>query len=260
MVPDGYLEFQVIQHDGSVFLTSTALPDGSGGYVASFKIPSTAPIGSWQIITPSWQSGDPYGNSGPTKNGALRLTVSPAALQVQTSVSIDNSQNGRTLQIQASITYPDGSHTTTGQAMAQLVHNGITIVNVPLTFDAAKGMWTGYYQIKSSDPEGLWLVVISAQDLAGPVSNSIENVVHNVLVDGASSYWNIDMSLVMGILAPLGALIAFLTWKFVPRRKHLSVALETEKVMQTVNRVQSSDFFRSIRDQLTTASSLRNEK
>ncbi|HZF21474.1 MAG TPA: hypothetical protein VEZ43_03270, partial [Dongiaceae bacterium] len=106
----------------------------------------------------------------------------------------------------------------------------------------------------------LWLVVISAQDLAGPVSNSIDNVVHNVLVDGAASYWNIDMSLVMGILAPVGALIAFVVWKLVPRRRHLSVALETEKVMQTVNKVQSTDFFRSIRDQLTTASSLRNEK
>jgi len=30
--------------------------------------------------------------------------------------------------------------------------------------------------------------------------------------------------------------------------------------MQTVNKVQSTDFFRSIRDQLATASSLRNEK
>ena len=260
VVLDGYLEFQVIQPDGSVFLTSTALPDGSGGYVASFKIPSTAPIGSWQIIALAWQSGDPFGNSGPTKNGAIRFNISPALLQVQTSVNIDNSQSVRILQIQASITYPDGSHATTGQAMAQLVHNGVTIVNVPLMFDAAKGMWTGYYQIKSSDPEGLWLVVISAQDLAGPVSNSIDNVVHNVLVDGTSSYWNVDMSLLIGILAPVGASIVFVAWRLVPRRRHLSVALETEKVMQTVNRVQSTDFFRSIRDQLTTASSLRNEK
>lgn len=260
IVPDGYLEFQVVQPDGSVFLTSTALPDGSGGYVASFKIPTAAPIGSWQIIVPSWQSGDPSGNNGPTKTSAVRFAVSPAVLQVQTSVSIDNSQNGRTLQIQASITYPDGSHASAGQAMAQLVHNGITIVYVPLMFDAAKAMWIGYYQIKSSDPEGLWLVVISAKDLAGPVSNSIYNVVHNVLVDGAASYWNIDMSLVMAILAPVGALIAFIAWRLVPRRKRLSVALETEKVMQTVNKVQSTDFFRSIRDQLATASSLRNEK
>ena len=144
--------------------------------------------------------------------------------------------------------------------MAQLVHNGVTIVYVPLMFDAVKAMWIGYYQIKSSDPEGLWLVVISAKDLAGPVSNSIDNVVHNVLVDGAASYWNIDMSLVMAILAPVGALIAFIAWRLVPRRKRLSVALETEKVMQTVNKVQSTDFFRSIRDQLATASSLRNEK
>jgi hypothetical protein len=260
IVPDGYLEFQVMQPDGSVFLTSTALPDSSGGYVASFKIPTAAPIGSWQITLPSWQSGDPCGNNGPAKTSAVRFAVSPAVLQVQTSVSIDNFQNGRTLQIQASITYPDGSHASAGQAMAQLVHNGVTIVYVPLMFDAAKAMWIGYYQIKKSDPEGLWLVVISAQDLAGPVSNSIDNVVHNVLVDGAASYWNIDMSLVMEILAPVGALIAFVVWKLVPRRRHLSVALETEKVMQTVNKVQSTDFFRSIRDQLTTASSLRNEK
>jgi hypothetical protein len=181
-------------------------------------------------------------------------------LQVQSSVSIANSQNGRTLQIQASITYPDGSRATSGQAMARLEHNGVTIVNVPLSFDVVKAMWVGYYQIKSGDPEGLWLVVISAQDLAGPVSNSIDNIVHNVLVDSISSYWNIDMSLVMGILAPVGALIAFVTWRLVPKRKRLSVALETEKVMQTVNKVQSTDFFRSIRDQLTTASSLRNEK
>jgi len=35
--------------------------------------------------------------------------------KVQTRVSIDNSQNGRTLQIQASITYPDGSHASAGK-------------------------------------------------------------------------------------------------------------------------------------------------
>src|SRR5438093_823262 len=144
IVLDGYLEFQVVQPDGSVFLTSTALPDGSGGYVASFKIPSAAPIGSWQIIVPAWQSGDPSGNNGPTTPSAVRFAVSP--------------------------------------------------------------------------------------------------------------------SLVMAILAPVGALIAFIAWRLVPRRKRLSVALETEKVMQTVNKVQSTDFFRSIRDQLATASSLRNEK
>src|SRR5207244_8084609 len=126
-------------------------------------------------------------------------------------------------------------------------------------FQAAKAMWIGYYPIQTSDPGGLWLVVITARDLAGPVSNSIDNVVHNVLVDGAASYWNIDMSLVMAILAPVGALIAFIAWRLVPRRKRLSVALETEKVMQTVNKVQSTDFFRSIRDPLATVYSLRNQ-
>ena len=257
---DGHLFFQAKQPDGLLFLSMTVLGDGSGGYTATFKIPNNAETGSWIIIAPAWDSGDSYGNTGPGQITMVSFNVFPAVLQVQSDVSIDQSQSStRTLQIQAVITYPDGTQATSGQAMAQLQHNGVTIVNVPLSFDTVKGTWVGYYQIRPDDPEGLWLVIISAQDLTGPVSNSIQNVVHNVLVDAPSSYWNMNMSLMAGMLVPLAALITFLVWKLFPRRKSLSVALETEKVMQTVNKVQSTDFFRSIREQLASASSMRNE-
>lgn len=253
LLQSGHLTFEVKRPDGLVMVQFTTASEASGLFTGSVKIPSDAPIGVWQMVMVALGSGDAYGNTGPSADSVVQFTVDPAVLQVQSQVSINNTDTGRTLIIHASITYPDGTTSSTGQASALLQHNGVTIASVPLGFDPVKGVWVGYYQIKDTDPAGLWLVLISAQDLAGPVSNNIENVVHNVLVDIPAPAWDFGTTLLAAVIVSGGALVAFILWTF-PRQKCLSVELETDKVMQTVSKVQSTDFFRSIRDQLKTAS------
>ncbi len=253
LLQDGCLSFVLKRPDGLVMEQFATSSETSGVYKGTVKIPSDAPTGTWEIVLTARGSGDAYGNIGPPNDSSIQFTVDPASLQVQSKVSINSTETGRMLAIQASITYPDGSAATMGQASALLEHNGVDIASVTLAYDPVRSLWVGYYEIKNADPEGVWLIVISAQDLAGPVSNSIENVVHNVLIDVPPPSWDFGATLLAAVLVSAAGVASFVLWTF-PRKKCLSVELETDKVMQTVNKVQSTDFFRSIRDQLRMAS------
>lgn len=154
---------------GNVTLTTT-YSSGSQTFNATYKTSVTNVTGTWTASLAVNAYADAWGNSGPSAKLTNTPQLVPAALAINiaatTYVPI-----GQQLRLNATVTYPDGTALTTGTGVkAYLVYTGTpaTSHNVQLTFDTGFQHWLGSYTPQTSDPGGLWSLIVNATDSPTP--------------------------------------------------------------------------------------------
>jgi PKD repeat protein len=78
---------------------------------------------------------------------------------------------GQQVKLNATVTYPDGTTLSTGTGVkSYVIYTGTPIVThtVPLTFDTGLQHWFGSYTPQTSDPGGLWSLIVNATDSPSP--------------------------------------------------------------------------------------------
>src|SRR5207244_12389563 len=78
---------------------------------------------------------------------------------------------GQQDKLNANVNYPDGTTLTTGTGVkSYLIYTGTPGVThiVPLTFDTGLQHWFGSYTPQTSDPGGLWSLIVNATDSPSP--------------------------------------------------------------------------------------------
>jgi len=179
--------FQASYPDGSFATTGIALlrlaPPSSGSvtltaiydttshsFTANYKTTPENQTGTWTATLASQAFGDGYGNTGPDG----QLTNTPQLIPATFNISINATTYvaiGQQVKLNATITYPDGTSFTSGTGVgAYLLYSGSPQVNdtVPVIFDTGLQKWVGSYSPQSSDPGGLYSLIIKASDSASP--------------------------------------------------------------------------------------------
>jgi len=124
----------------------------------TYPIKASDPIGDWNITA---STKDAYDNSG---SASKIVSVSAAQLTVSGSSNATTYQRTQTIQVTATIRYPNGTGMSFGSVNATMKIGASTIARVPLTYSLVFGDWRGSYQIKSSDPIGEWTILFEADD------------------------------------------------------------------------------------------------
>jgi len=154
---------------GNVTLT-TAYSSASQTFNATYKTSGTNVTGTWTASLAVNAYADAWGNSGPS----TRLTNAPQLAPATLTISIAATSYvliGQQVRLNATVTYPDGTTLTTGSGVKSfLVYTGTPAVThtVPLTFDTGLQHWFGSYTPQTSDPGGLWSLIVNATDSPTP--------------------------------------------------------------------------------------------
>jgi len=154
---------------GNVTL-ATAYSSASQTFNATYKTSVTNVTGTWTASLAVNAYADAWGNSGPS----ARLTNAPLLVPATLTISIAATSYvpiGQQVRVNATVTYPDGTRLTTGSGVKSfLVYTGTPAVThtVPLTFDTGLQHWFGSYSPQTSDPGGLWSLIVNATDSPTP--------------------------------------------------------------------------------------------
>ena len=178
--------FQASYPDGSFASTGIALetlarPTGgnvtltanydsvSQTFSANYKTFRDNQTGTWTATLAARAYGDGYGNTGPTTKltSTTQLTVATLTISMNATTYVPI---GQRVKFNATITYPDGSSLSSGTVGAYFLYSGSPPVNdtVPVVFDTGLQKWVGTYTPQSSDPGGLYSLVIKASDSPTP--------------------------------------------------------------------------------------------
>ena len=154
---------------GSVTLT-TAYSSTSQTFNATYKTSVTNVTGTWTASLAANGYADAWGNSGPTSILTNNPQLAPATLTINVAATT-YVPIGQQVKLNATVSYPDGTTLTTGTGVkAYLIYTGTPSIteNVSLTFDTGLQHWLGSYSPKTSDPGGLWSLVVNATDSPSP--------------------------------------------------------------------------------------------
>lgn len=154
---------------GNVTLT-TVYSSGSLTFNATYKTSVTNVTGTWTTSLAANAYADAWGNSGPTTilNNNPQLVPATLAINVAATTYVPI---GQQVRLNATVSYPDGTTLTTGTGVkAYLVYTGTPSVShtIPLTFDTGLQHWFGSYTPQTSDPGGLWSLIVNATDPPTP--------------------------------------------------------------------------------------------
>ena len=258
--------FQPIYPDGSlpstgVGLLTVAAPSGarvtltatydsnSQTFNASYATTPTNQTGTWAVTLGARGYSDAYGNAGPGTNIANTPQLTPAALTIDVTTNT-NIGVGQQLQFNATVEYPDGTTLQAGTVKAYLVYSGTPTINdtVPMVFDTTLGYWVGSYTARSTDTGGLWSLVVKASDSStsadtGTATRAI-TIQNNAPASFPLFYFGIVAAIIAGLL-----ITVFLVFK---RRRvtHARLKIDLEAVHSEAGRIESSDFFKSVKDQV----------
>ena len=145
---------------------TTAYSSASQTFNATYKTSVTNVTGTWTASLAVNAYADAWGNSGPS----TRLTNTPQLVPAILTINIAATTYvpiGQQVKLNATVTYPDGTTLTTGTGVkSYLIYTGTpTVTNtVPLTFDTGLQHWFGSYTPQTSDPGGLWSLIVNATD------------------------------------------------------------------------------------------------
>jgi hypothetical protein len=261
--------FQPTYPDGSIPSTGAGIltlarPDGtivtitatydliSQTFDASYQTTLTDEAGGWTVSLGGHAYADSYGNTGP---GALvsnspQLTSIPLSVTVTSNTTIALNQQ---LKISAIVAYPNGGLLQSGSVKAYLLYSGTPVINdtVPMVFDSTLRIWIGTYTVRSSDTGGLWSLVVKASDSA-PVPANSGSATRAITVQNTSG-GNSSLPLYFfGIIAALLALLLVAVFFLFKRRKvsHARLKIDLDAVRSEAGRIESTDFFRSVKDQV----------
>ncbi len=236
----------------SITLIASTFDNVTQTFSANYKTFLNNQTGTWTASLRANGYGDGYGNYGPS----IALTTSPQLQPATFSITITTSTYlslGQPVRLNATIQYPDGTSLRSGQVFAFLSYAaGGYNDSVPIAFDTTLQLWVGTYTPKLNEPGGLWSLTVKAWDssLATPPNSGSAS---RVLTLQASSSGNVSFPLYyFGILAALiaaGIVGAFLVFR---RRKvtHARLKIDLEAVKTEAGRIEDTDFFQSVKDQL----------
>ena len=154
---------------GNVSLT-TVYSGGSQTFNATYKTSVTNVTGTWTASLAVNAYADVWGNSGPSAKLTNTPLMVPATLTISTAATT-YVPIGQQVKLNATVSYPDGTTLTTGTGVkSYLMYTGTPSVThtVPLTFDTGLQHWFGSYTPQTSDPGGLWSLVVNATDSPTP--------------------------------------------------------------------------------------------
>ncbi|HEV2120996.1 MAG TPA: LPXTG cell wall anchor domain-containing protein [Candidatus Bathyarchaeia archaeon] len=237
---------------GGKSVTLTATYDSpSQTFEASYQTFLDNQTGTWTASLGGHAYSDAYGNNGPGTivNTRPQLTTVPLTISVTTNTTI---AVGQQLKFNATVTYPDGTIFQSGIVRAYLLYSGSPVVNntVPVVFDTTLSRWIGTYTIRSSDTGGLWSLIVKASDFPTPPNTGSAS---RAITVQNSTGGNSSLPLFyFGIIAALLALLLGALFLAFRRRKttHARLKIDLEAVRTEAGRIESSDFFQSVKDQV----------
>jgi hypothetical protein len=205
--------------------------------------------GIWTIALGPRAYSDAYGNTGPGIAIMNTPQLTPATLTVDVTTNT-NIGVGQQLRFNATIEYPDGTPLQSGTVRAYLLYTGTPAINdsVPMVFDTTLGLWVGSYTARSTDTGGLWSLVVKAADYPSPANTGTATRAINIQNNTPASFPLYYFGIMAGAIA--GLLFAvFLVFK---RRRvtHARLKIDLEAVHSEAGRIESSDFFKSVKDQV----------
>ncbi len=161
----------LMRPDGSRFNITASYNAGARDFVASYKTSATDLTGTWNATMGVNYFDDGVGNTGPSQSVSTLPQLIPATLSINANVTTYVAV-GQTLRLNATITYPDGTALQSGLVGAYMLYSGSPTVNdtVSITFDSGLQRWVGSYALQSTDPGGLWTLVIRASDSSTPAN------------------------------------------------------------------------------------------
>lgn len=208
--------------------------------------------GTWIVSLTGHSYNDAYGNSGPGTPVVITSQLTPVPLTVSlttmTTVAV-----GQQLKFNATITYPDGTILQSGTVKAYLVYTGPPAINdtIPVAFDTGSNSWLGTYTVQPGDTSGQWSLVVRALDSPSPPNTGdttrVITVQNTTTGGGAASFTLYYFGIISGLLGlALGAIFVF-------RRRRVtqtSLKIDFSAVQSEAGRIESTDFFRSVKDQV----------
>ncbi len=159
---------QLTRPNGSKFNITATYSATARLFLANYKTSSSDITGTWNATMGINWFDDSAGNTGPSQPTTTFPQLTAATLTINANVTTYVAV-GQSLNLNATVTYPDGSALQSGAA-AYLLHSGSPFANrtVSITFDSGLQRWLGSYTLQSIDPGGLWTLVIRASDSSTP--------------------------------------------------------------------------------------------
>jgi hypothetical protein len=235
---------------GSVTLTAT-YDNTSQTFETSYQTSLDNQTGAWTASLGGHAYSDAYGNNGPGTivTNTSQLTIIPLTVTVTTNSTI---AVGQQLKFDANVTYPDGTVFQLGTVKAYLLYSGTPAVNdtVPVVFDTSLRVWVGTYTIRPSDTGGLWSLIVKASD--SPTPPNTGSATRAITVQNTTG-GNASFPLFyFGIIAALLAMLLVAFFLAFRRRKttHARLKIDLDAVRSEAGRIESTDFFRSVKDQV----------
>ncbi len=235
---------------GSVTLTAT-YDSPSQTFQAFYQTSLDNQTGTWTATLGGHAYSDAYGNNSPGTIVTTTPQLTPAALTVTVSTN-STIAVGQQLKFNATITYPDGPVLQSGTVKAYLLYSGTPAVNdtVPVVFDTGLKLWIGTYTVRPADTGGLWSLVVRASD--SPTPPNTGSATRAITVQNTTG-GNASFPLYFfGIIAALLALLLVAVFLLFRRRKttHARLKIDLDAVRSEAGRIESTDFFKSVKDQV----------
>jgi hypothetical protein len=234
--------------NGNVTLTAT-YDSMSQTFNASYTTSISNETGIWTATLTGHAYSDAFGNAGP----GLKITNSPQLTTANLSIIVTANTSigvGQQLKLNATIAYPDGTFFQSGAATGYLLFSGTPIVNdsIPMVFDTNLRQWIGTYTVRSSDTGGLWSLVVRASDLQSPSNSGSATRAITVQNNPPASFPLYYFGIIAAIIA--GLLITFFLVFKRRRVTHTSLKIDLDAVHSEAGRIESSEFFQSVKDQV----------
>ncbi len=258
--------FQPIYPDGSlpstgVGLLTLASPSGtrvtltatydsiSQTFNASYTTSIINQTGIWTVTLGTRACSDAYGNTGPGTTIMNTPQLTPAALTIDVTTNT-NIAVGQQLKFNATVEYPDGTTLQSGMVRAYLLYSGTPAINdsVPMVFDTTLGLWVGSYTARSTDSGGLWSLIVKASDSPTPANSGTATRAISIQNSPPASFSLYYFGIIAAIIA--GLLIAFFLVFKRHRVTHARLKIDLEAVHSEAGRIESSEFFQSVKDQV----------
>lgn len=210
-----------------------------------------SPTGLWSASLNTNAFDDGYGNGGPASPVPTAFAVQAAILSISDRSFNQTYSSGNIISIVSKVLTPSGANFTQGTVTATISLGGQSVAGpIRLSFDQARGDWTGSYKVGNSDPGGIWSIVIIAQDAYGNGGQTSASFnVSTLSSQGPLQSFLSTWLWLIAILAIIGAGFAILIFR---RRSvsHQEVKLDLQAIHRKAEEVKSDDFLQSIQAQL----------
>jgi hypothetical protein len=217
---------------------------------ANYTTSTINETGFWTVTLGARAYSDAYGNTGPGTAISNTPQLIPAVLAVTVTTNT-NIAVGQQLKFNATVMYPDDTILQSGSAVkAYLIFSGTPAINdsVPMVFDTTLGLWVGAYTARSTDTGGLWLLVVKASDSSTPANTGTATRAITIQNTPPASFPLYYFGIIAAIIAAL--LTAFFLVFKRRRVTHARLKIDLEAVHSEAGRIESSEFFQSVKDQV----------